>query len=97
MVFDLVTTVEGIERKPNGKHEVEVSIDNDALMPVSVQKLRARGRALVSTGVVEAAGSRASDIASAIENLSVDEIQLSTEVKNVQMKNSKRVVTVVVN
>jgi len=97
MSLDLVTTVESIERKPDGTHEVQIGIDEGAMLPVSVQKLRARGRALVATGMVEAATSRGRDIVRAIENLSIDEIQLNTEVLEVSTSNRRRVITVKVN
>jgi len=97
MGLDVVTTVQSVERRPDGTHEVEVAISEGAMLPVSVQKLRARGRALLATGVGEAASSRVRDIGRAIENLSLDEIQRNTEVQSVTVSNRQRVVTVVVN
>jgi len=43
MVFDLVTTVESVERRPDGTHIVEVGLDQGVMVPREVQKLRGRG------------------------------------------------------
>jgi len=80
MVFDLVTTVESVERRPDGTHIVEVGLDQGVMVPREVQKLRGRARALIATGFVEASTARASDIASAIKNLDFGEIKTNTEV-----------------
>jgi len=81
MVFDLVTTVESVERRPDGTHIVEVGLDQGVMVPREVQKLRGRARALIATGLfVEASTARASDIASAIKNLDFGEIKTNTEV-----------------
>lgn len=80
MVFDLVTTVESVERRPDGSHIVEIGLDEGVLMPKEVQKLRGRARAMIATGLVEAASARGSDIAKAIRNLDFGEIDTNTEV-----------------
>lgn len=81
MVFDLVTTVESVERRPDGTHIVEVGLDEEGVMvPRQVQKVRGRARALIATGFVEASTARASDIAKAIKNLDFGEIKTNTEV-----------------
>lgn len=78
--LDLVTTVESVDRKEDETHVVEVLIEDNVMLPVAVQKVRARGRAMIATGAIEAAGARLRDIASAVTDLDFDTIDRNTEV-----------------
>lgn len=80
MVFDLVTTVESVDRRDDDTHIVEIGLDEGALMPREVQKLRGRGRAMVAAGLVDTASARGEDIADAIRNLDFGEIRRNTEI-----------------
>lgn len=77
--FDVITRVESIERRHDG-HEVKVAVSKNAMMPLVVQKLRARGRAMVAVGLVDVGSEIPRDIADAITDLDTSKIQRSTEI-----------------
>lgn len=78
--MQLVTTIQSVERRPDGTHLVEVLLDDDALIPRKVQVIRARGRAMVSVGVIDVATDLPADVARAIRELSLDRIKRRTEI-----------------
>lgn len=80
MSADLITTIESVERRPDGTHIVGVGLEEQTILPKSVQKFRARGRAMIATGLVELAGARVSDVAQAIKELEIGKIKRNTEV-----------------
>lgn len=89
--FDLVTKVENID--DNGDHYIaDIRIDQRANFTRRIKVLRARARAMITTGIIENVGNRSRDIARAIRELDFDEINRSTEI--VSGEHSGDVVTV---
>lgn len=79
MTLDLVTTVESIERRPDG-HRVEIGVYHDVMLPESIQEIRARARAMIAVGLVDVGEGMGRDIARAIKNMSFSEIDRATTV-----------------
>lgn len=89
----LVTTVEGVSKKPD-HYQVDIGIDADqAMMPRQVQLMRARARAMIAVGLVNVAGEMPFDIDKAIMNLDFGEVQRATEI----VDEDRYMVTVRVN
>lgn len=92
--FDLVTKVNDVDEREDS-YIVEIELAEGALMNRRVQIIRARGRAMIATGLVENVGNTSREIGRAIKELDFDEINRVTEL--VDGEHQGRTVTVKVD
>lgn len=77
--FDLVTRPVRLEEKSD-HYRVTIETNQSATLSRMVVQMRARARAILATGVIEAAGNTSRDIGRSIMEMDASEIQRLTEV-----------------